>query len=672
MMFKDGIQILGTIKNKVVFIPQNTQKRHSNEKALAELIVFCRANKITLKGNTGILLNLNKTSIDTLKSEIAPIVGATMFDFDKEYGLEECLKTIAQYLRDYGNFDIPKSVYFDIANYVAPDATPKEFELVPVEYFYAELEKILRSPKNPDSYANEILGMLNFACPYSYGKIANKQVLAALLSINPLNKFNPANAAQLRIFSQCIYKFKTQDKTFIMKELSQMPESDVLDEFATHRSEWLQIEKRIIPTQFRYRNYKAQRYFHRLRDRDFSDSNNAQVVKILAGNACAPEKYRELCKLKSPQFAVRSLSQIVSKPQDANDALGFEIARSKPRLKQLIEAYNGLGIQGSTKTSKIKDKFWTRNVKDGAQERNAAIRDLLFVLIREGILAKTQEYAKLLADSSTPEYRKNLEYQANPKMIRALDLEQFALPLNTERFYDFENAPVAGRGSQIDLSKIGPEYCVFVAWKSKDGREVRQDIDLSCNVIDNGVFKTAINYTHLEGPGLKHSGDFTSTIEFDPNKGLVVAEMVRVNRTKQDADLHFMINTFNGLSLSKFDVYVGIAKREALTCRGGRKYFKLDDALLKFKISGDITGYYKLFTISGTTLLLEGTIVTSACFYSSGIATRGAIQSQEYCRNLGEFSVFDYVTAVTGTKNVENLSVNISALKDEIDFVVNS
>ena len=117
---------------------------------------------------------------------------------------------------------------------------------------------------------------------------------------------------------------------------------------------------------------------------------------------------------------------------------------------------------------------------------------------------------------------------------------------------------------------------------------------------------------------------------------------------------------------------MGIAKRDALTGRDGRKYFKLDDALLKFKISGDITGYYKLFTITGNTLLLEGTIVTSACFYSSGIATRGAIQSQEYCRNLGEFSVFDYVVASVGSENVENLSVNISAQKDEIDFALNS
>lgn len=672
MMFKDGIQILGTIKDKVVFIPQNTQKRKSCEAELANLIVFCRANKITLKGNTNILLNLNKTSIDTLKSEIAPIAGATLLDFDKEYGLEECLKTIAQYLRDYGNFDIPKSVYFDIANYVKPEANAKEFELVPVEYFYTELEKILRSPKNPDSYANEILGMLENASPYSYGKIPNKQILISLLSINNLNRFKPINAAQLRIFSQCIDKFKTQDKTFIMRELSKMPESDVLDEFATHRTEWLQIEKRIIPTQFRYRNYVAQRYFHRLRDREFSDSNNAQVEKIFAGNACAAEKFRLLCKLKSPQFAIRSLSRIVKSPSEANDALGFEIARSNPRLKQMIEAYNGLGIHGKTKTSKIKDKFWTRDLKNGTQDRNDAIRDLLLVLIQNGIQSKLQEYRKLINDSSTPQFRRYVETQGKNRMVRALDLKQFALPLNTERFYDFDKVPVAGRGSRIDLSAIGPEYCVFVAWKSKDGKEVHQDIDLSCNIIENGVFEGAVNYTHLESPGLKHSGDFTSTIEFDPKKGLVVAEMIRINRSKQPRDLHFMINTFNGISLSKFDVFVGIAKREALTHRDSRKYFKLDDAIYKFKISGDITGYYKLFTIAGNELLLEGTIVTSACFYSSGVASRGAVQSQEYCRNLGEFSVLDYVVADRGVDKVENLIVNIDGLKEEIDFVINS
>lgn len=672
MMFKDGIQILGTIRDKVVFIPQNTQKRKHLEDEVAKLIVFCRANRITLKGNTSILLNLNKTELEKLTHRIAPIVGATMFDFDKEYGLEECLKTIAQYMRDYGNFDIPKSVYFDIANYVKPDATPKEFELVPVEYFYAELEKILRSPKNPDSYANSIIAMLEDALPYDFGKVINKQILTTILKINNLNRFKPINAAQLRIFSQAISKFKTSHKTFIMRELSNMPESDVLDEFATHRGEWLQIEKRIIPTQFRYRNYIAQKYFHRLRDRDFSDSNNSQVEKIFAGNACAPEKFRLLCKLKSPQFAIRSLSRIVKKESEANDALGFEIARSNPRLKQLIEAYNGLGIHTPTKVSKIKDKFWTRNVKIGSYERNNAIRDLLLVLIQNSILSKTQEYCRLTSDASTPEFRKYVESQSKNRTVRALDLKNFALPLNTEGFYDFEKIPVAGRGSRIDLSAIGDEYCVFVAWKSKDGKEVHQDIDLSCNIVENGVCNGAVNYTHLESLGLKHSGDFTSTIEFKPKEGLVVAEMIRVNRTKQPADLHFTINTFNGLSLAKFDVYVGIAKREALTSRDKRKYFKLDDAVYKFKISGDITGYYKLFTITGNSLLLEGTIASAANFMSSGVAARGCIQSQEYCRNLGDFSVLDFITSYQGQDCVENLIVNIDDLKNKIDFAINS
>lgn len=671
--FKSGIQVLGLFKDKI-YVTNTYNFTNTEPRDLAKFLIFCRYNKVKF-ANENILLKLNIDSIQEIKRLVARMYGFTMFDIEKEYGVTELLKTLAQYLTDYGNFDFDKSIWIQLDDKIK-DFKGKERIIKlddNIENLYDDLREIVSSPKNPSAYENGLLGIFEKTTTGDIGRVANKIVLGTILKANPNIKFNAANPAQVRIYAQVVksQKFKTSQKTFIMRELSKFPLGDILDEFAANTGFWKYIESAIIPTQNRYKNYDAATAFGLLRDNNFHLSNNSQVETALKSEASGSDIFKKLCELKSPQFAIRNLSRIKNIDADMEDT----ILESDIRLKQLIEAQIGLSNVAPEKTAKIRGKFWTRSCE--SKNTDEYTKMLNRAIIKQAKV-KLAEYADLIRDTNSPEHKRYIE--APDCTIETRLLSEYALPLNTENFMSCEDLPLATRGSEIQMELLKGKYCVFVSWKRKDSKEGDQDIDLSCNAIPSGYkFEllnapkdyACVNYASLLKGGIKHSGDFTSCIEFNPDTGYITTEMISVDPSIESRDLHFMINTFNGVNMKEYDVYVGIAPFKAYKkCvrKDGNCTFSLDAAYLTFKIEGDICGYYKLFTISGNKILLEGTPMNDDCGVASHSAIRNSTQSAVYTANLRNFSAKDFVELLSPLKQ----EVNPHKLKLLLDYAINS
>lgn len=676
MILKYKSQILDTIfADKIIVTNRqlNIARVKHLENEVAKILALAKFNNITLK-NSGVLWDLDEDALEDIQQQLGDLQGITLFDISKEYGLEEAFKTIAQYLRDYGNFDIPESLWLNLDAVEKIPGEPKTIEFVGPEAYETELERIFASAKNPDSFDTAVLYNLEKVESIECGIIVNKEILNIALR-NTMVFFSPINTAQIRIYASAYPKLKTSQKTWVMRNLNKFPIADILDDFATHKQEWKRIESKIIPTQKRYASYgTANRAFHFLRNSEFCFSNNSQVQKLLESNASSAEKFQRLCDLKSPQFAIRNFTRIYD-PKDT-DALFEAISGADIKLKQLVELYNALSLNGSTRTARIKGKFWTRSVLNISY--GSALEKLKDVIGSK---------IKALAHNFAEDLMVNADLQAKfasagPKLIPVENLKHYALPINTDKFMVCDSAPLLTRGSKlpINLNKIG----VFVSWKRKDGKQWHQDIDLSANIVNSDYAKSpldglptiqAVNYTHLnnETKGIKHSGDFTSCMEFNPETGYITTEMITADLSKcKDLDLHFMINTFNGVSLKDFDVYVGICDSKFIdkVCRdsnGKHSTFRLADASMIFKIAGDIAGYYKLFTITDNCLLMEGTEINAIMGFSSQRSALSAAQAQIYTESLRSFSAYDFVKA----QYPDKAEVNEDKLKLFLDYAVN-
>lgn len=665
--FKPEVQILDKITNNEIYIIESN-KTETGDK-IGELFVLAKFFNVSFD-NPNKLNGLNNKSIENIKEQIASLSGDTLFNIEKEYGLQEAFKTISQYLRDYGNFDIPESLWVNYKDLMRPEDFKTVKFVIKNENDYTKiLQEILNSTKNPDARAFLVLSNLKYTKELNFDKVLNKQTLKSILIFQPGTKFNPVNTAQLRIYAESFKKLKTSQKTFIMRNLEKFKYADIMDDFSAYRNEWKHIEKCIIPTQKRFKHFsKARDAFYNLRDSNFKESNNSQIARILDSNENSVTKFNTLVELKSAQFAMRNFTRIISTDTDFGE-LKEAILNSQVKLKHLLELYNSFSEPGY-KTAKVKTKFYTyENIKYYSNYVRDFVKDLIENRINE--LKKT--YAETLLTNT--ELKEKFDTLSQDK-IRVNSLKGISLPLSTDNFMDSDDTKLLNRGSlmPLELKKFG----VFVAWKHKSSEATRQDIDLSCNVIDSyeNILEASsldeINYTCLETEdGLKHSGDWTSCQKFDPELGFITAEAIAVDTEKIKGDLHFMINTFNNISLKDFDVYVGVIPYNKFKSKEKSEHsqFKLEDAVFKAKISGEIAGYYKLFTYfkNDKKLLFEGLQMNHISFASSSGETRNSLQSVEFCNRLRNFDTYDFVKTMYPDKT----EVNIEKLKMFLDFAVN-
>lgn len=365
-------------------------------KKIAEIITLCNLYNVKLD-KRHFLYGLKDAELDQVRSAIVKYVGVSIFDLDKVYGLQEAIKTILQYARDYGSFDIPRE-FWD-SEVKIPKFKYKETIISCLTFtdYIKELQSIIASSKNPDSrdlnYLQQTVNLETLCC----GVIPNRNVLKELVKNVKNFKFKCHTTASLRVFIEAKLdskqKLKTSDKTFIMNTLNQLDKAEILDDFAANRRFWKFTERNVIPTQKRYEKFKkARAAFANLRDNAFYESNNS---KIENAEMDLIEKFNQMRELKSDNFAIRNVTKLLSwyNPDDNEvEELIEEIKKTNVSLKQLLELFRSIDYSGVDRNYvKIKGKFWSyeRERKD-----NRLMFELLQDVVKEKFKALTNDYMK--------------------------------------------------------------------------------------------------------------------------------------------------------------------------------------------------------------------------------------------------------------------------------------
>ena len=618
--------------NIILLRPENS-RNVIDEMALAKLYSYCILNNIHIK-NPQDIWHFTEAHFKELRPLLVERVGFTMHNLSKEYSEVEMFRTILQYMNRYNGFDIPEEFWINFEELKPSENRPeyKEITINYQEFFMNELGNVLGQYSNPTSRDNQLL--LNFDCvDEAYlPEIVNRQVLEIIADRVPYLKFKAQNAAQLRIFAKN-RKLKQTDKTLIMEGLSKFAESDVLDDFATHKKEWYRIEKAISPTKARYfKKYNpAVKLFAKLKSSQFSNSNNSKADATLNDKKMGiTEKFIELSKIKSPQYAIRNLIPIINKTQNLDtDGLLNAIISVNPKLKQLIELYNALKNVDNERTIKLRQTYYTR-------EYSANLPG--FVKLTEIVKSAIKwKFERLEKDYEIPAEGESFVSSNN----------FYTLPISTDNFY--AKRECLNRGTKIDLSGLkSKRLTVFVAWKRKDNAKGDLDIDLSAievkpyKSLKDEIEKSYIGYHNLQKDHYKHSGDFTSCIAFNPDTGFITSEMISFNAAKVDGKLHFVINTYSGENLKDYDVYAGIVDSDAVVSKGQHSKFRLDDAFMKIKIDADFVGFYHLFALEGNELTLTGTMISSQIGTSAASTSHVCEEALRHCKSLRGFGVIDY------------------------------
>lgn len=653
-----------TREDNLIYVQKITPKNNYEE--IANTLALAHIHRVTFD-DYNFLKYLDKEELKELDDSIPEKFGVTLLDIRKEYGLEEFLKTILQYMRDYGNLDIPREIYDTISNYRVV-AKPRTIKVLSFTDYANEIKSIANSKKNPTSKELKLLQITQrYIKEAEFGIIPNRNVLYELALRIPMT-FVCHTTSGLRRYiearidtasSRVPYRtLKTRDKTFVMRTLDGLPKSEVLDDFATNRYFWKCVEKAVIPTKKKYNHFKnAQELFRLLRDNDFKESNNSIIENTKLPLA---SKFNQMVSLKGANFALRNVTRIL-KQSDADikevESLAHRIEKANPSLKQLFELWRALDYADLDESVvKTRQGFWLRKKEKLPQTPANALFSEIKTIIKNKANSKLFEYAEELKTNKElkEKYEKFPDIEIPNRLLRGI-----AIPTSTDGFFDIDfSKHYITRGSAFELDRfLNPEepYSVFVAWKSKDNKEKHQDLDLSCNLVynydtaKNTIEFDACNYTHLkvEKDGkeiVKHSGDWTSCVEFDAKNPRVVAELIKINYANaKDIDLNFVLNCFNSVSMKNFDVYVGLIREEDVEYADERAYVNLSKAAFLTKLSNDFIGYLKLFTIRNRSIRFECAPLNTLVGTSSASAAKSSQVCGEYFGPFTSFDMLDFV-----------------------------
>lgn len=650
-----------TREDNLIYVQKITPKNNYEE--IANTLALAHIHQVTFD-DYNFLKYLDKDELKELDDSIPEKFGVTLLDIRKEYGLEEFLKTVLQYMRDYGNLDIPREIYDTISNYKVV-AKPRTIKVLSFTDYANEIKSIANSKKNPTSKELKLLQITQrYIKEAEFGIIPNRNVLYELALRIPMTFICHTTSGLRRYiearmntaYSRVPYRtLKTRDKTFVMRTLDGFQKSEVLDDFATNRGFWKRVEKAVIPTKKKYAHFKnARELFALLRSNDFKESNNSIIENIKLPPA---SKFRQMVSLKGANFALRNVTRLLKEWNERDEILNLvnEISKYNPSLKQLFELWRAIDCANlDNSIAKSRQGFWL-------YKRNKLCNtDVLFEelkgVIKNKANAKLFEYAEELKTNEElkEKYKKFPDIEIPNRLLRGI-----AIPTSTDGFFDIDfSKHYITRGSAFELDRfLNPEepYSVFVAWKSKDNKEKHQDLDLSCNLVYNyDTAKNTIefdvcNYTHLkvEKDGkeiVKHSGDWTSCVEFDAKNPRVVAELIKINYANaKDIDLNFVLNCFNSVSMKNFDVYVGLIREEDVEYADKRAYVNLSKAAFLTKLSNDFIGYLKLFTIRNRSIRFECAPLNTLVGTSSASAAKSSQVCGEYFGPFTSFDMLDFV-----------------------------
>lgn len=658
--FKKETQILNPnlFDNEIVFIQENL-KPCENYKELAELLVFCKALNITFAKNSHILTKLSEESINYLKTTLSPKIGATFFNLNNEYNINEFVRTILEYMKTYNRVEIPDEIFMNFPETKLPKVN-KEYSFVTPEVYIEELTKILANTGNPGKKEIDFLNETYKLEILNVNTIENRNNIKILAGRIPNFQFKAKDTAQVREFISKLEKIRTCNKTFIMKTLNNFKEGEVLSDFNANKSFWKHLEHNLKPTQKKYKKYaNARSFFRALKNNDLKDSYNSQVERSF--KTLSLVKFYEFCSLKkSPQYAVRNLTKYFKQNKVTEDELISLVSileKQKVKTKVLIELYRGLTKQSKERVFKIKNKFHFDYL--GEPKTYSFFAEKIKDLIIKKLVKDAETFINTTKDRiyDIPAISRDIE-----------DLKNVPFPVSTDNFFKNEKIGYITRGTKLKLSDyVNGDYIVFIAWRRKDYQRGSVDLDLSGIEVLNEDLENleynGSNYQTLKSKNMKHSGDFTFCKDFNPLTGLITCEAILVKSRANN--LHFCVNTFNEISMKDLDVFAGIC--DAKNFKGIEETGTLDieKTKLLFEISHDFTGFYKLFSIKNDEIMLEGVNVCENSYTSVYSEAHNIVAASKYLEKFDCLNVYDFV------KKLGINTYNPYKLKILLDYIIN-
>lgn len=544
------------------------------------------------------------------------VVKLTKFLTDEVYTEDEYVDILIEYLLTYGLDVVPEKFRDNIIKEKKKINSSRDFKVYTYEQYIDEVNnKILYAEKSP--FGLEIEFIKSFDGDINFEMVKNKDVLLEIYKSRSSSEFRRLNHLKLyidEVFFKDKKSLKTSEKRFILKNMEKI-KIDYDNEYYPNKKYWHNIEKMICPTMKKWRKYKNRfntesKSFGQLLNEYINNENDGKFL------------------LKNKGLFIRNLKHLVTKRPFDTLELFDKIDDFK--LKQLLELYSSLSdIKENVRTFKIKSKYYRKVISEEKKNELNKTNKILKSFIKEKVEKITKE--KLNFD-----FAKNEEYNG------------IALPLKIQNL-PISDKPVT-RGSRFKLENNSIR--VFCAWKAKDNKAKKIDLDLSMYSFsdDKSNYNYKCSWANYELPFAKHSGDFTACRSFDPEEGIITAEFIDVNLKKCNEDfLVFNLYNFNNHSFKEYDCYFGYIidfdpiKKDLPSSQRESYGINLNNAVISFKVNED-TKNYSLFAIdvkNKELMLIAEELIGNNTGESEGIKLFNKYQFYRNTPLLNDIATFD-------------------------------
>ncbi|QOI69357.1 hypothetical protein F379_071 [Campylobacter phage F379] len=634
--------------------------------------------KLLLKGykpSQTLLEAINNASDSDLKSFEESIVLAAGTTFYKKYTHK--LRDISDYEDQFYHYVLRYIFNLDTHDYTLSinfsDLIPNK-ELVELDLIQeSEIEKItkniLESQFNPTDNEKDII--IKYGFKYMPSKIPNKLALETLISnLNPSEalefskKYKPENVNAVRTITKCLIKSEydldidkldriyTKEfnlpryiKTFVMNSINELKldRETILNEMLIYKKFWQNIQYLIVTTQKRYKNLIVANYvFNKILKRDYKQTGTYRIRTLLNNPVKFNNAFIEIYKYNI-NLAYKNVFNLAAKTN--NNDFSILLYHRPKTLKQLLDLVLNYKRTGKVRMSNIKGNIL---YFDEAKKPSGNLWEVLSKLF--SILLQSKKDL--------------IDFGSAKRIAISDDLETMVPPikpkdsLKTDIFFP--------KGSSL---RIDSKFQVFVAWKRKDNSKGSLDLDLSCLFRDSsGSLKNVLDYTKLEtsidGKIQIHSGDWTSSRSFDPKNPLITAEFCTLTLDpKSDLEVYVNVHSYNKVSLSEYDVIVGVLPGDTKNNDG---VINLQDAIFQFNVDVDFKDICA-FRIQNGFLQVIGEPFNMRGSHSGGYGFNQIAPIYDYYKVYNQMSLkrlFELIVIHKGLKLVD--------INDNPDLVVSS
>ncbi|HEH4511403.1 TPA: hypothetical protein SG275_001355 [Campylobacter coli] len=634
--------------------------------------------KLLLKGykpSQTLLEAINNASDSDLKSFEESIVLAAGTTFYKKYTHK--LRDISDYEDQFYHYVLRYIFNLDTHDYTLSinfsDLIPNK-ELVELDLIQeSEIEKItkniLESQFNPTDNEKDII--IKYGFKYMPNKIPNKSALETLISnlnrdeaLEFSKKYKPENVNAVRTIVKSLIKIEynidpdrldriyTKEfnlpryiKTFVMNSINELKLDckTILNEMLIYKKFWQNMQYLIVTTQKRYKNLIVANYvFNRILKRDYKQTSTYKIRALLNNPINFNDAFIEVYNYNI-NLAYKNIFNLAAKTNNNDFSILLDY---KPKtLKQLLDL-----VLNYKRTSKVRMSNIKGNILyfEEAKKPEGNLWEVLSKLF--SILLQSKKDL--------------IDFGSAKRIAISDDLETMVPPikpkdsLKTDIFFP--------KGSSL---RIDSKFQVFVAWKRKDNSKGWLDLDLSCLFRDNsGSLKSVLDYTKLEtsidGKIQIHSGDWASSRSFDPKNPLITAEFCTLTLDpKSDLEVYVNVHSYNKVSLSEYDVIVGVLPGDTKNNDG---VINLQDAIFQFNVDVDFKDICA-FRIQNGFLQVIGEPFNMRGSHSGGYSFNQIAPIYDYYKVYNQMSLKRLFKLIVIHKGLKLVDIN-----DNPDLVVSS